>query len=77
MFYNHNVAWDDNVPVIEKAEGEIIKFDNTKEPLREECKSFIDWLNKNIVPPSDVAEGLKVLKVLDEAKNQLRKNKNT
>ena len=76
MLYEHSVAWNDNIPIIEKAEGKSIIFDHTKEPLKEECKSYIDWLNNKIIPPSDVSEGLKVLKVLDEAKNQLRKNNN-
>jgi len=75
MLYKHDVAWDKNIPVVEKAEGKIIEFDYEKEPLREECKSFIKWINYNIVPPSDAAEGIRVLKVLDKAEKELRKNK--
>jgi UDP-2-acetamido-3-amino-2,3-dideoxy-glucuronate N-acetyltransferase len=75
LFYNHDVSWDGDIPVIQKAEGVPIKYDMTKEPLKEECKSFIDWVTDNIKPPSDVSEGLRVLKVLELAENELKRKK--
>ena len=72
MFYNHNVRWEGEFPVITKAKGKKIPFNFNKEPLYNECKAFIDWLSANKKPPSDIEEGIKVLEVLDTAKNKLR-----
>ena len=33
LFYNHDVSWDGDIPVIQKAEGVPIKYDMTKEPF--------------------------------------------
>ena len=72
MFYNHNIRWDGELPIIEKAKGKRISFDYKKEPLYRECKAFVDWINLDERPPSHVEEGIKVLEVLDIAKNKLR-----
>ena len=44
LLYNH-IAWDGDIPIVEKAKSIPIKYDMTKEPLREECKSFL-WLKR-------------------------------
>ena len=72
MFYNHNISWKGELPIITKAEGKKISFNLNKEPLYNECKSFINWLTINKKPPSDIVEGIKVLEILDIAKNKLR-----
>ena len=46
----------------------------TKEPLRENVKVFW-WLKEDIQPPSDVTEGLRVLKVLDKADKDLKRKR--
>ena len=73
LFYNHKVSWKDNYSLVTKAKGKKIPFNFKKEPLKIECKSFIDWLQNNKKPISDVDEGLKVLNVLDKAKLILAK----
>ena len=73
LFYDHDVRWDGNIPVINKMEGKKIAFDYSKEPLYLECKAFIDWLTLDIMPPSSCEEGLRVLKVLELAKKKLNK----
>ena len=75
LLYNHDIAWDGDIPVIEKANSIPIKYDMTKEPLKEECKSFIRWIKDDIKPPSDVDEGLRVLKVLDKADKDLKRKR--
>ena len=75
LLYNHDINWDGEIPIIEKAEGVPIKYDMSKEPLKEECKSFINWLKDDIRPPSDAEEGLRVLKVLDRADKELKRKK--
>ena len=73
LFYNHDVRWDGNIPVINKTEGKRIPFNYAKEPLFLECKAFIDWLKLDIIPPSSCEEGLNVLRVLELAKEKLKK----
>jgi len=76
LVYNHKVNWQDDLPVIDKAEGIPIPYDMKKEPLNEECKSFINWVLEDIKPLSDATEGLRVLKVLESAEKELNKKKN-
>ena len=72
MYYNHNIRWKGELPLITKAKGKKISFNFNKEPLYNECKSFIKWITINKKPPSDIEEGIKVLKILDIAKDKLR-----
>ena len=71
VFYNHKVGWVKNIPLIQKAEGKKIPFNYHAEPLKLECKAFIDWVTQDKVPVSDAEEGLRVLKVLELAKKDL------
>ncbi len=72
MFYNHDVRWEGAYPIISKAKGRKVPFNFKKEPLNNECKAFINWITDNKKPPSDIKEGIKVLEVLEKAKNKLR-----
>ena len=71
ILYKHKASWNDKVPLINKAEGVPIKYDIDIEPLKLECMNFLSWLERGIVPPSDVDEGLRVLKVLNRAEKSL------
>ena len=51
-----------------KKEPEFIKIDE-KEPLKEECKYFIDLLNGKVSGLTDGEEGKKVLEVLEASDN--------
>ena len=51
-----------------KKEPEFIKIDE-KEPLKEECKYFIDLLNGKVSSLTDGEEGKKVLEVLEASDN--------
>ena len=73
LLYQHDVEWNGDIPVIEKAEGKRIKFNVNIEPLRSECESFLNWIKLDIKPPSDGEEGLRVLKVLDRAERELER----
>ena len=72
-FYNHKVSWEKDIPKINKAESQNIKFDFKSEPLLVECRAFINWIIKEKKPLSDGEEGLRVLKVLEMAKKDLVK----
>ena len=73
MIYKHKASWNEEVPIIHKAEGKAIPYDKTKEPLELECENFISWIRDDIMPPSNVDEGLRVLKVLNQAEKSLKK----
>ena len=75
LFYDHDINWDGDIPIINKAEGTKIDYDMDKEPLYEECKSFVDWIEYDKKPLSDVDEGIRVLKVLEAAELELIKKR--
>ncbi len=64
LLYPHRAAWDGELPVISKADAEPIAY-QAGEPLRIECQAFLDAVAGKAAPPSDAAEGIRVLTVLD------------
>ncbi len=62
--YRHQVGWDGHIPVVARAEAEPIPYGDV-EPLRAECEAFIAAVRDGTTPPSDGAEGIRVLRVLD------------
>ena len=55
-------------------EGKLITHPvEDKKPLREECSHFIDCLKEDKVPFTDGEEGLRVVKILEAAKNSLKR----
>jgi UDP-2-acetamido-3-amino-2,3-dideoxy-glucuronate N-acetyltransferase len=65
MLYAHSIAWKDQIPVPEKAEGQPIALDDV-EPLRQECQHFLDRMADRATPRTDAAEALRVLFVLNQ-----------
>ena len=61
--YSYDIKRTDNLININKSSLKIINV-TEEEPLKNECKHFIEVLNQNIQPLTDGSEGLKVLKVL-------------
>src|SRR3990172_865034 len=70
FLYPHKVQWVNRVPVAQKAEIEPVQVD-TAEPLKEECRHFIEYVTSRKNSKTDGEEGLRVLKVLEEAENTL------
>ena len=69
FIYPHKIEWrDKNVPVAYKAEHYCIETEK-KEPLKEELAHFIECVSGRITPKTDGEEGLRVLRVLEEAEN--------
>ena len=64
--YKHEVSIVEGIPHMNKAEAEFISFE-IKEPLKEECRSFVNCLETGKTPYTDGEEGLRVLKVLESA----------
>jgi UDP-2-acetamido-3-amino-2,3-dideoxy-glucuronate N-acetyltransferase len=70
LLYPHKVEWRNRIPTAVKANGEVVPLEN-REPLRDECRHFLDCLEARTPPVSDGAEGLRVLRVLDACQRSL------
>lgn len=71
--YNHNIDLLTSPPTISKSDPDYYYVDE-KEPLKEECKHFIDVINTGIKPLTDGREGKRVLNALSMANISLTKN---
>ena len=72
LLYKHKATWSKEIPIIKKAKAKSIKYNINQEPLKLECESFIKWIEKGEIPPSNIDEGLRVLKVLNKAEKSLK-----
>ncbi len=72
--YSYHINWKNGIPVPEKAEGTSIIVEPS-EPLRNECKHFLECINGKVTCRTDGEEGLRVLRVLNAAENSMRKKK--
>lgn len=70
VLYRHGVHWDGEVPVVSKATGEPLACEDS-EPLRNECRAFLDAVSGKARPPSDAAEGIRVLRVLEACRRSI------
>jgi UDP-2-acetamido-3-amino-2,3-dideoxy-glucuronate N-acetyltransferase len=68
--YRHRIEWRGGVPEPAKAAGEGIALDEA-EPLRAECAHFLDCMVRRAQPRTDGQEGLRVLRVLERARDAL------
>ena len=69
--YRSWVDWRDGVPVAAKADPDYLTIP-AEEPLRAEMAHFCDRIKDRAAPRTDGAEGLRVLRVLAEAGDQLQ-----
>jgi UDP-2-acetamido-3-amino-2,3-dideoxy-glucuronate N-acetyltransferase len=70
LLYPHRVDWASRAPKAVKAEAVAVELEKA-EPLREECRHFLDCVASRRAPLSDGREGLRVLKVLDACQRSL------
>ena len=63
VLYPHRVEWKGRIPNAIKAEGIAVPLD-ASEPLRNECKEFLDCVASRREPRTNGREGVRVLKVL-------------
>jgi UDP-2-acetamido-3-amino-2,3-dideoxy-glucuronate N-acetyltransferase len=68
--YPHQIGWDGDIPVVRKANGTPIPY-KEEEPLRVECTAFLDAVAGRKDPPSDAAEGIRVLRVLNASEEAM------
>jgi UDP-2-acetamido-3-amino-2,3-dideoxy-glucuronate N-acetyltransferase len=71
LLYPHRVEWKNRLPLAVKANAQVVAID-AGEPLRAECRHFLDCVASRTAPTSDGAEGLRVLRVLDACQRALR-----
>lgn len=68
--YRHRFDRTGAVPTPVKADAEAVPVPQA-EPLKEECRHFVECIERGLVPRTDGREGLRVLKVLDQAERAL------
>jgi UDP-2-acetamido-3-amino-2,3-dideoxy-glucuronate N-acetyltransferase len=69
--YSHKIEWENQIPTIAKAKGEVISTEKL-EPLKEECRHFIDCIQTRRQAKTDGKEGLSVLHTLLLCESSLR-----
>jgi UDP-2-acetamido-3-amino-2,3-dideoxy-glucuronate N-acetyltransferase len=73
LIYPHQVKWENNLPVPDRKKPQKVPLPHT-EPLRLECRHFLDCIAGKKQPVTDGREGLRVLKVLNAAQRSLNEN---
>jgi len=76
--YPHTINWQDGLPVPKKAESIPIDLqDIWEEPLKAECKAFLQAIETSAQPLTSGEEGLRVLKILELSQQSIEaKEKN-
>jgi UDP-2-acetamido-3-amino-2,3-dideoxy-glucuronate N-acetyltransferase len=73
VLYPHKIDWINRVPVARKMEGEVVSL-SQEEPLKSECKHFLDCIAERRPPNTDGENGLRVLKILHAASESIREH---
>lgn len=71
--YDQRVDLDGRIPVLEKAEREIIKLPEA-EPLRTQCEAFLEAIQTGEAPLTDATSGCNVLRILQACQVSLQSN---
>ena len=72
--FSHRIEWRATMPVPEKADATPVAVE-AGEPLRLECRHFLDCVATGAAPRTDGREGLRVLKVLASASAALERRR--
>lgn len=71
--YPHQIKWKDGkIPTANKADYYAVPLEDA-EPLKQELKHFIECIKERKTPETDGVEGVRVLKVLQQAEESLSK----
>ena len=73
FLYPHKIEWINRVPIPQMNDAITIKLE-MKEPLKEECKHFIECIESRDIPKTNGREGLRVLEVLQASQESLERN---
>jgi UDP-2-acetamido-3-amino-2,3-dideoxy-glucuronate N-acetyltransferase len=70
LLFPHEIKWERNIPIADKAEPQRVIVDEA-EPLQLECQHFLQCMSAGQPPLTDGKEGLRVLKVLNASQRSL------
>jgi len=73
QLYPQNVEFDGPMPILKKEDAEFVEHENT-EPLREECKHFLDCIQSRNQPLTNAQSGIDVLQVLHACQQSIEQN---
>jgi UDP-2-acetamido-3-amino-2,3-dideoxy-glucuronate N-acetyltransferase len=73
LIYPHHVQWVNDLPVPEKAQPVRVEIPQ-EEPLRNECRHFLDCIANQRIPITDGQEGLQALHILNASQRSLESN---
>ena len=73
QLYPQNVEFDGAMPLLKKDDAEFIEHLNI-EPLREECKHFLNCIQSKKQPLTNAQSGIDVLKVLHACQQSIEQN---
>ncbi len=73
FLYPHEIEWVNRVPVPQMKDAIVVKTE-MKEPLKEECKHFLECIESRKNPKTNGKEGLRVLEILQASQESLEKN---
>ncbi len=71
MLYDQGADWVDGKPVPRRQEGKPVTFED-REPLKDECRAFLDAATSGERPVTDGYNGLRVLRVLQASQHSLQ-----
>ena len=72
LLYPHAIEWKNQIPVASRADAQEVALE-PEEPLRAECRHFLDCIASRQAPRTDGREGLRVLTVLRECQHALER----
>ena len=73
LVYEHSIEWKDNIPIPSKADATKFQIE-AREPLKEECKHFLDCIINGKEPLTSGKEGIRVVRVLNACQSSLDNN---
>jgi UDP-2-acetamido-3-amino-2,3-dideoxy-glucuronate N-acetyltransferase len=73
LLYPHEIEWINRVPIPQMKDAIIVETEK-KEPLKEECRHFLNCIESRKTPKTDAREGLRVLEILQASQASLEKN---
>jgi UDP-2-acetamido-3-amino-2,3-dideoxy-glucuronate N-acetyltransferase len=72
VLYPHTINWKNGIPTPEKAEAEAIRLsEQWEEPLKAECRAFLDAITTGQHPLTNGEEGLRVLRILEACQDSI------
>jgi UDP-2-acetamido-3-amino-2,3-dideoxy-glucuronate N-acetyltransferase len=72
VLYPHSITWKNHLPISAKAKAVVVPIQSI-EPLKEECLHFLHCMATRQVPRTDGAEGVRVLRVLQQGQSALQR----